>query len=206
MNRIIIILILLISYNLKAQDISNGNKIESDQINQKLNQYKENFPSFGYAPLGTIIAFHKNFNNHLTGGSQDYSNSNVDSNYLNIPDGWASCDGSQISVEQNGPLDPDGDGQFTLPDLNNQVYSPGKGRYLRGGNVSGLLNESTAWDDNGNKYTASGDGPYYGAAFGVFLNTETHSSISSYSSSVLNPNNFRFQVESMTVVYIMRVK
>lgn len=86
------------------------------------------------------------------------------------------------------------------------MYSTGKGRYLRGGNTSGLLNNSTAWDDNDHVYTTTGGSPYYGAAFGGFLNTETHSSIDSYSSSALNPNNFRFQVTAMTVIYIMRVK
>lgn len=95
-----------------------GEGINAENINTQLNYYKEKKPSFGYAPLGTIIAFHKNFNNHLNGGSQDYSNASNVTDSLPIPEGWAECNGTNVSVEVNGPLDPDGNGLFTLPNLN----------------------------------------------------------------------------------------
>ena len=201
------IVLLMISISVHAKTIfQSGDTISAQAVKDNFNYYKTNTPSFGYVPVGTIVAFHKNFNNHLNASNnQDTDNSSADNSSLNLPEGWVECNGLNYVVETNGPLDPDGNGFFQVPDLNNEVYAEGKGRYLRGGSQSGLFNDSTAWDDNGSIYTGSGNGPYYGAAFGYFRDVETGDSIS-YKTSPLNPDNYRFQVTAMTVIYIMRIE
>lgn len=64
-------------------------------------------------PIGTIIAWHKDFNNTPT-----------------LPAGWAECNGQTLS-NANSPYD----GQ-TLPDLNGQNY------FLRGASTSGATGGS----------------------------------------------------------------
>ena len=182
----LLILLLIFNYSFAQES---GSVINANEMNTKFNEYKENL-GHGYLPLGAIMPFHKNAANGLA-----------------VPEGWVECDGGSYAVEVNGPLDPDGDGQYKVPDLNNQVYAGGRGRYLRGGTQSGNFNASTAWDDNGADYTSGSTGSYYGATFGSYKNTETHSSISSYKNgSTLNPDNYRHQVSAMTVVYIMRIR
>jgi hypothetical protein len=189
-NMLILLIILFFIRNSYSQEISSGNNITASKINEKFNNYKSNNAGYGFMPVGSIVPFHQS-----TGIG------------LSIPEGWVSCDGSQVSVEQNGPLDPDGNGLYIVPNINSQVYANGKGRYLRGGNVSGNFNKATAWDDNGADYTHGNAGSYYGATFGQYYDTETHSSITSYKSgSGLNPEHYRMQVTAMTVIYIMRVK
>ncbi|MCX6356256.1 MAG: hypothetical protein NTZ78_15355 [Candidatus Aureabacteria bacterium] len=85
---------------------------------------RQRVASVGYAlrsamdvPIGTILPWHKN----------------AVSTALTLPSGWAECNGVEVSVPIHGPLDPDGDGKYTPPDLN------ASGRFLRGGSTSGTL-------------------------------------------------------------------
>jgi hypothetical protein len=187
-----ILLILFLFVNLsyaKINEFSQGDVIDADKINENFNHDKEINPGYGHASIGMILPFHK------SAGSG-----------LSIPEGWASCDGSQVSVEQNGPLDPDGDGLYTLPNLNNQVYSSGRGKYLRGGTTSGMHNHSTARTDNNNVYKYYSGGYYGGNVMGTYRDVETSTARSSYTGSHQSKDNYRIQVTAMTVVYIMRIK
>lgn len=191
-NRIIITLLLTISLNSNAKinTFSNGENIESAKVNENLEHHKEINPGYGHASIGMILPFHK------SAGSG-----------LEVPEGWVECNGSSVSVEANGPLDPDGDGLYTVPNLNNQVYHNGKGRYLRGGTSSGLTNESTVRVDNNNKYKFTGGSYYGGNTMGTYRDTELdNTGLSSYTSSPQIHDDYRIQVTAMTVVYIMRVK
>lgn len=118
-----------------------------------------------------------------------------------LPNGWVECDGSVIS-DVASSLNWE-----TTPDLNSQVYSWGKWRYLRWGNTSWSFNASTAWDDNGSAYSTSVTTTYYWAVFWAYRDLENISYRVNYLNwSALDPNNFRFQVAAMTVVYIMKIK
>lgn len=190
--KLIILILTILQLNISySQEIQSGNIIEASVLNEKFNNYKKESLGYGYMPIGSITPFHKDTGIGLT-----------------VPEGWVECDGSSVSVTVNGPLDPDGDGLYTVPNLNSQVYASGKGRYLRGGTSSGNYNASTAWRDNGADYThGNSSSTYYGTTFGQYYDTETHSSIASYANSTrINPENYRFQVAAMTVIYIMRVK
>jgi hypothetical protein len=140
-------------------------------------------------PIGTILAFHPD----------------ITTPALPIPDCYMACDGSTVT-DADSPLVG-----VALPDLNSGLYgTSGRGRYLRGGDTSGLLNESTYWDDNGSLYTGAA-GIYYGCAYGYHgeLDGDPSGGIGrySYAASALNGNlNRRFQVAAMTVVWIMRIK
>lgn len=70
-------------------------------------------------PIGSVIAWHK----ALAGAPA-------------LPDGWLECNG-QVVGDPTSPLD----GQ-TLPNLNGDVHGGG-GRFLRGSNKSGILQDST---------------------------------------------------------------
>ena len=176
----------------QIETFNSGESITAEKFNQNFEYSKNTNPGYGHASIGMIIPFHKNA-----------------ANGLSIPEGWVECDGGTYVVDVNGPLDPDGDGQFTVPDLNNQVYAGGKGRYLRGGTQSGLFNESTARVDNGTEYGyIQTSGSYYGGnMMGFFRDTDAQSVVYSYdSSNQLSLLDNRIQVTAMTVVYIMRVR
>ena len=72
-------------------------------------------PEFGVVPVGSIVAWHKDFPNTPA-----------------LPDGWITCNGQVI----NDPYSVY-NGQ-SVPDLN------GEGRFLRGSNVSGTMQAATA--------------------------------------------------------------
>lgn len=138
-------------------------------------------------PVGTILAWHKD-------------QAGIPSE---LGDKWVICDGQTI-------IDPESVlyGQET-PDLVGDKYEPGKGIYLRGGHVSGVLNESTQITDNTARYSFSNFGRYYGAALFSINNAED------FVGSNNAPNAFysehhrvraTFQVAAMTVVWIMKIK
>ena len=144
---------------------------------------------FGYVPIGTILPWDRDIRGT--------------SNTLPLPEGWVECNGQVINVE-GSPLNG-----LNAPDLNNQEYWDGKGKYLRGGTQSHRYNESTRYYHNGSEYAFawtrdSGNG-YYAAPFARFFNTE-RGTFNSYGSSSSYLNNVYFQVTAMTVVYIIRVK
>lgn len=136
-------------------------------------------------PIGTIVAWHKNF-----GGMTQ-----------TLPHGWVELSGGSV----NDPASP-----FhgkALPNLNMELYAAGggKGRYLRGGYISGLMNESTYYTDNGSGYTGPA-GAFYGYGGGKYHDVDyVNKDQSSYSGSRLGAVR-RFQTAAMTVVWIMRIK
>ncbi|MBI5493871.1 MAG: hypothetical protein HY904_02525 [Deltaproteobacteria bacterium] len=142
-------------------------------------------PGFGYVPVGTILPWHRDVRG--TGSP------------LPLPVGWVECSGGTVN-DAASPLNG-----AAIPDLNNQVYSGGRGRYLRGGTVSGVTNPSTAYAGNGSRYTGNGGGVYYGACYGQFNDSENGTLIS-YSTGDNTLGNPYVQVTAMTVVYIMRVR
>lgn len=97
---------------------------------------------WGTVPIGGIIPFHPN----------------IASPALSVPDNFAPCNGATIS-DSESPLNG-----LTLPNLNGSAYgSSGRGRYLRGGSTSGLLNPSTYKVPGGTDNVYGGSGGYYGA-------------------------------------------
>jgi hypothetical protein len=133
-------------------------------------------------PIGSIIAWHKS----LTG-------------VPSLPDGWVECNGGTVN-DISSPLN----GQ-AIPDLNSQVYAGDRGRYLRGGTVSGVSNDSTYWSDNGNSYGGELGGSY-GTSYAYFHDLDAESSSQLSYSEVGLGSTRRFQVAAMTVVWIMRIK
>ncbi len=137
-------------------------------------------------PIGGIIAWHKS----------------LDAGVGSLPDGYLECNGQTVS-DAASPLDG-----VVLPDLNGQAYAGGRGRYLRGGNTSGLFNNSSRYSGNGSTYAGS-TGPYFGACYGMWYDTE-NGTLSSYTdANAGQPNNLGnpyVQVTAMTVVFIMRVR
>jgi hypothetical protein len=151
---------------------------------------------FGYVPIGTIMAWHKN----ATGTA------------LTLPPGWAECDGTTVSVPANGPLDPDGDSEFQLPDLNNDAYADtGRGWYLRGGLTSGTKSGSSRFSGNDGRYRGDTTNSYYGATYGRWNDTEYGDILSYHTSNndLPHPTTGGFpyvKVAAMTVVWIMRIQ
>lgn len=141
-------------------------------------------------PIGGIIPFHPD----------------IQSPALSVPFGFAPCNGATIS-DINSPLNG-----LTLPDLNSSAYgSSNRGRYLRGGNTSGLLNGSTFRKYSGGS-SYGGSGAYYGAWVHLHYNLDGDPSgatskptYSSYAAAV-DLTNTPYQVTAMTVVFIMRIK
>ncbi|MFA5859587.1 MAG: hypothetical protein WC955_11060 [Elusimicrobiota bacterium] len=135
---------------------------------------------FGIVPIGSITAWHKS----KTGTPA-------------LPAGWAECNGQVIS-DPESPYDG-----TTVPNLNTQVYSGGRGMYLRGGLTSGTTNSSTSIGDNGTKYHFALDAStYYGCAYLSATDAETGSG-PLYGTSRVSRN---VQVTAMTVVWIIRIK
>ena len=140
---------------------------------------------FGYVPLGTILPWHKN-----AGGSP-----------LALPVGWAECNGAAVAVQQSGPLDPDGNGMFTVPDLNGQK------KFLRGLATSGVM-EADQFQDHthgfsgvSNVWSVSGSGP---------VTFTSGAGVASAGFAIGAPDTGNHGAETrptnMSVVWIMRVR
>ena len=142
-------------------------------------------PSLDNLPIGTIVGWHKSLPRTPS----------------ELSDSWVELNGQRLD-------DPESlYHNLEMPDLNNELYSGGKGRYLRGGVNSGETNESTYFSDNGNKYSAQGSRTYYGAAYGKYYDIDnTTGSAYSYSQDSQLGSVLRFQTAAMTVVWIMKVK
>ncbi len=155
------------------------------------------------APIGTILAWHKN-----------YSSRNQ-SLKLTLPDGWAECNGQPVTVAINGVLDSDGDGIYTLPNLNFA-----NGRFLRGGTNSGVMQKATQvvgpmslrrgshqnhmflgnnnQDETDFVTDADSAGPLYSRhIYGSFLNPVGGNPVA---------NTYRVRSINMSVIWIMRIK
>ena len=103
-------------------------------------------------PVGIILPWHKS----MTG-------------VPNLPPEWLECNGQTIS-DVASPMN----GQ-AVPDLNNQVYSGGRGYYLRGGATSGVFNDSSYFSGNASKYNfGSSTNSYYGVNYGQVAVSYTH--------------------------------
>ena len=111
------------------------------------------------------------------------------------------CDGSIIN-DSDSPLNG-----LSTPNLNSQRYNGGRGRYLRGGESSGIMNNSSRYLGNALKYSFTGmDNPeYYGAPYGQWLDTENGMK-RNFNSADNDLDLLYVQVTAMTVVFIMRVK
>lgn len=140
---------------------------------------------FGYVPVGTILPWHRD----VMGAANPQA----------LPTGWVECAGGTVN-DAASPING-----ATIPDLNHQVYAGGRGRYLRGGTVSGNLNGSTVYTGNANLYNGIGGGTYYGACYGQFNESENGTRLS-YSTSDNSLGSPYVQVTAMTVIYIMRIK
>lgn len=163
------------------QNESNLLSSEVASLQSNMGAVQSNVASLSDVPVGTILAWHKD----LTGVP------------VGLGDEWVICDGQTI-------LDPESElyGQ-EMPDLVGDKYQAGKGIYLRGGSVSGELNESTQLRDNGYRYTFRNLRRYYGSAFLAVLDAEDYHG-AFYSET--NHVQARFQVAAMTVVWIMKIK
>jgi hypothetical protein len=174
-------------HTFKGGDVISASQVNAnfDALYSKVNQHDSVITGlsagYGIAPIGSIVAWHKN----LPGTPQTH-------------EGWVECNG-QTLVDTSSPLN----GQV-IPDLNSKVYTDGRGRYLRGGTTSGQFNNSTRYADNGSKYNGLG-GSYYGACYHYIYDAEGPSPDGADYSET-SSMNFRFQVTAMTVVWIMRVK
>lgn len=153
-----------------------------NEIVDSINTIWSKVDTINNVPVWTILAWHKNM-----------------TWVPSLPDWWVECNW-QVINDSNSPLN-----WANTPNLNNQVYAWGKWYYLRWGNVSWQFNPSSAWDDNGSAYTTSFWTRYWSAT-AAFRDLENSTFRNSYNSSVLNPNDYRFQVAAMTVVYIIKIK
>lgn len=145
-----------------------------------LKDLKSEFSANAEIPVGSIVAWHKDL-----AGTPD------------LGADWQICDG-QLITDPESPMY----GQST-PDLNSPVYANGKGKYLRGGNTSGLFNESTRLSDNGYKYGFTNRARYYGVAvFDVHNAEDWNGNFYSETSRV----GAYFQTTAMTVVWAIKIK
>ena len=145
--------------------------------------------ALGMVPIGSIIAHHLNIAN-----ADDLANIRAA--------GFALCDGTTPVSQgiQSSVI------TAATPNLNEEVYDGARGRYLRGGNTSGIFNESSRYASNDNKYAFNNTSTtYYGAAYGKWYNTEFGNQLS-YSTTDRHLGYPYVQVTAMTVVFIMRVK
>ena len=191
---IIVSLLFSTSY---AQSTEKGLIEVVTELQRKVNQLESTQKANGIMPIGSIIAWHKNY---------DPQNPNLT---LPLPEGWVECNGKPVNDQKYHGSPFFGK---KIPDLNNQIYARGRGWYLRGGRTSGLKNESTYFADNGNKYSTSVTSGYYGAVFGKYYNVDStvpnQISYDELAKMSSRPKNKRlnFQVAAMTVVWIIRVK
>ena len=95
----------------------NGEIIDANDVNDTNNEMILT-GRFGNVPIGTIIAWHKDFTNTPP-----------------LPVGWLECNGQEV-------VDADSvyNGQL-LPDLNNPIDVGLKGRFLRGHTLSGEIED-----------------------------------------------------------------
>lgn len=134
-------------------------------------------------PIGSIIAWHKSLDGDVK-----------------LSDEWVEANGQQVD-DEGSPYH-----NLVMPDLNTELYSKGRGRYLRGGLVSGVLNESSYYTDNGVAYKSGGYGPYYGAVHGAFNEIDRDSNTAPSFSTGRLGSVIRFETAAMTVVWIIKVR
>lgn len=153
-------------------------------------------------PIGTIVAWHRN----------------AVTPALALPAGWAECNGTAVSVPTSGPLDPDGDGLYTPPDLNNTPSGyTGGGRFLRGSPTSGTLQGGTLHLGPseigvsnevyfGNWTAGTGSTPVETDA--DFLDAQPGRAVISVSEVTNNTrlDGYRARPVNMSVVWLMRVR
>lgn len=171
--------------NPSTLEVSDNSTLTAESWNKLLWNFqflKGKVDTFNEVPIWTILAWHKNM-----------------AWVPSLPNWWVECNGSIIN-DIDSPLN-----WQSTPNLNNQVYHWWKWYYLRWWNTSWLFNPSSAWDDNGNAYTTSFWSRYWSAT-AAFRDLENSDYKNSYNTIALNPNDYRFQVAAMTVVYIIKIK
>ena len=168
-------------------DVESWNPLTSDLFNKVLENQRDlkiNVDSLTSSnvdmPIWSIIAWHKDL-----------------AWVPALPNGWVECDGSVIS-DIDSPLN-----WVNTPNLNNQVYSGWRWKYLRWWNTSWVMNNSTSWQSAWWK-SYWGTWWYYWAWVLTWKNMEKSSSRQSYSASAIWADYV--QVTAMTVVYIMKIK
>ncbi len=172
--------VILTSMILWAAQITftDGTIISANDVNSNFTELYNSFNNI--APIGTLLAWHKNF-----------------SNTPSLPEGWVECNGQLIN-DTKSPYN----GQ-NAPDLNTELYANNLGYYLRGSSTSGNFNNSTKITDTSVAYSVS-SGVYYGAGHLAVQNTEENTSGYLYSTS--SDVEATIQVASMSVVWIIRIK
>ena len=171
--------------NFQPHDVIYASKINQnfDDLFQKVNDLDGIITGlsagYGIAPIGSVVAWHKN----LPGTPQTH-------------DGWVECNG-QTLADTSSPYN----GQV-IPNLN------GDGRFLRGGTISGTMQESSTINY---RAEASGAGdpanPIVGNDDGYVLNDGS----SDWYSPLINAASFtlagyKIRPVNMSVIWLMRVK
>jgi len=165
-----------------ADNAINTNKIVDQSINtsdiangaittQKIgaNQVKlENMESNAALPVGSIIAWHKTI-------------------YSTLPSNWVQCNGGNVPVGVGSPIEG-----AVIPNLN------GEGRFLRGGNTSGVL-QSDELRSHTHSYVWRDGGPMHGQAGTAHNERSSNSVTGATGGSETRPIN-------MSVVWIMKIK
>jgi hypothetical protein len=179
----------VMSISMAAMDVYGGTNAAYSAANTGNAIGPRTSTDFGYAPLGSIMAWHKNL-----------------SSTPGLPDGWVECNGQTISdvlSPYNG---------VAVPDLNSNVSSAfggtsGGGRFLRGAATSGTMQADQMADiemngDNSSSSTSltrnnDGSTSNYSAWFEYF-----------YSGDRMRWRYANREVRpvAMTVVWIIRVK
>ncbi|MBN2735771.1 MAG: tail fiber protein [Spirochaetales bacterium] len=168
----------------KPHDFKSGDIISASEMNENFDvlyakvkelmaELEKKEQKFGYAPVGSIVAWHKDLDGTPS-----------------LPDGWMTCDGQLVSDPQSPYYDE------KLPDLN------GEGRFLRGSDTSGSMQEATGIRQHIHNAVAlavqNEDGTYEQSGFDTIYDTATHN-LSKFLFYKVRPIN-------MSVVWIIRVK